>query len=73
MPTLRQYRALFGAAPRLAAGDRGYFSAENEREAQAQGVEKEGGSAGARASVAPARPAAEAAPVPTGAALASGP
>ncbi len=40
MPALRQHQALFGQAPRLATADRGYFSAENEREAQALGVEK---------------------------------
>ena len=40
MPALQQHQALFGQAPRLATADRGYFSAENEREAQACGVEK---------------------------------
>ena len=40
IPALQQHPALFGQAPRLAPADRGYFSAENEREAQARGVEK---------------------------------
>jgi transposase, IS5 family len=40
MPALQQHQALFGQAPRLATADRGFFSAENEREAQALGVEK---------------------------------
>jgi transposase, IS5 family len=39
-PALQQHQALFGQAPRLATADRGYFSAANEREAQARGVEK---------------------------------
>jgi IS5 family transposase len=39
-PALQQHQALFGQAPRLATADRGYFSAENERQAQARGVEK---------------------------------
>ena len=69
IPALQQHPALFGQAPRLAPADRGYFSAENEREAQARG-RGEGGPAGARASVAHSRSAAEAALVPTGAALA---
>jgi transposase, IS5 family len=37
---LKQHEALFGQAPRLATADRGYFSGENERAAQARGVEK---------------------------------
>ncbi len=40
IPALTQHQAAFGQAPRLATADRGYFSAENEREAQARGVEK---------------------------------
>jgi transposase, IS5 family len=40
VPALQQHQDLFGQAPRLATADRGYFSAENEREAQARGVEK---------------------------------
>jgi len=40
MAALQQHQKLFGQAPRLATADRGYFSAQNEREAQAQGVEK---------------------------------
>ena len=39
-PALEQHQALFGQAPRLAAADRGFFSAENEGEAKARGVEK---------------------------------
>ena len=37
---LKQHQVSFGAAPRLATADRGYFSAANEREAKDQGVEK---------------------------------
>jgi hypothetical protein len=66
---LQQHQALFGQAPRLATADRGYFSGEGAGSAGARGGE--GGPAGARASVAHSRPAAEAALVPTGAALAS--
>ena len=40
IPALTQHQASFGQAPRLATADRGYFSADNEREAQARGVEK---------------------------------
>jgi IS5 family transposase len=40
IPALKQHEALFGQAPRLATADRGYFSGENERAAQARGVEK---------------------------------
>jgi transposase, IS5 family len=40
IPALEQHQALFGQAPELATADRGYFSAENEREAKARGVEK---------------------------------
>jgi transposase, IS5 family len=40
VPALEYHEALFGQAPRLAAADRGFFSAENEREAKARGVEK---------------------------------
>jgi len=39
-PALQQHQALFRQAPRLATADRGFFSADNEREAQALGVEK---------------------------------
>ncbi|HWT82922.1 MAG TPA: ISNCY family transposase [Candidatus Methylomirabilis sp.] len=39
-PALAQHQACFGQPPRMATADRGYFSASNEREAQAQGVEK---------------------------------
>jgi len=40
IPALEQHQALFGKAPRLGTADRGFFSAENEREAQARGVEQ---------------------------------
>ena len=40
IPALEQHEAVFEQAPRLATGDRGFFSAENEREAKARGVEK---------------------------------
>jgi len=39
-PALEQHKRLFGRAPRSATGDRGFFSAENEREAKALGVKK---------------------------------
>src|SRR5258707_5693921 len=40
MPALEQHQASFGQAAEMASGDRGYFSAANEREAQALGVKK---------------------------------
>ncbi len=40
LPAVSQHRILFGRAPRMATGDRGYTSARNEREATAQGVER---------------------------------
>ena len=40
MPALKQHQACFGRAPEMATGDRGFFSAQNEREAQALGVQK---------------------------------
>jgi IS5 family transposase len=40
MPALEQHQACFGQAPEMATGDRGFFSAQNEREAQALGVKK---------------------------------
>jgi IS5 family transposase len=40
MPALEQHQAGFGRAPEMATGDRGFFSAHNEREAQALGVKK---------------------------------
>src|SRR6202171_1219137 len=39
-PALEQHQACFGRAPEMATGDRGFFSAKNEREAQALGVKK---------------------------------
>src|ERR1700757_311777 len=40
MPALEQHQASFGQAPEMASGDRGFFSAHNEREALALGVKK---------------------------------
>jgi transposase, IS5 family len=40
MPALEQHQAGFGRAPEMATADRGFFSAHNEREAQALGVKK---------------------------------
>jgi IS5 family transposase len=40
MPALKQHQACFGQAPEMATGDRGFFSAQNEREAEALGVKK---------------------------------
>ena len=40
MPALEQHQASFGQAPEMATGDRGFFSAQNERETQALGVKK---------------------------------
>ncbi|HEX8812636.1 MAG TPA: ISNCY family transposase [Terracidiphilus sp.] len=40
MPALEQHQASFGQAPEMASGDRGFFSAHNEREAQTLGVKK---------------------------------
>jgi IS5 family transposase len=40
IPALQQHQVLFGEAPRLATADRGYFSAENEREARDRGVKR---------------------------------
>ena len=40
MPALEQHQASFGRVPEMAAGDRGFFSAKNEREAEALGVKK---------------------------------
>lgn len=38
VPALEQHERLFGHAPRGATADRGFYSAENEREAKARGV-----------------------------------
>jgi transposase, IS5 family len=40
MPALEQHQACFGRVPEMATADRGYFSAANEREAQALGVKQ---------------------------------
>jgi IS5 family transposase len=40
MPALKQHQARFARAPTMATGDRGFFSAQNEREAQALRVKK---------------------------------
>lgn len=40
LPALQQHQARFGHAPRMATADRGFFSAQNEREGEALGVAK---------------------------------
>ncbi len=40
LPAIRHHQAWFGEAPEMATADRGFFSAKNEREAKALGVEK---------------------------------
>lgn len=40
LPSLEQHQTCFGHAPRMATADRGFFSAQNEREAEALGVKK---------------------------------
>jgi IS5 family transposase len=40
MPALEQHQACFGRAPEMATGDRGFFSAKNERAARELGVKK---------------------------------
>jgi len=40
MPALDQHQACFGHLPKMATADRGFFSAKNESEAEARGVEK---------------------------------
>jgi IS5 family transposase len=40
LPALEQHQACFGHAPRMATADRGFFSAQNEREAATLGVAK---------------------------------
>jgi IS5 family transposase len=40
LPALTQHQAGFGQAPEMAAADRGFFSAKNEREAKELGVKK---------------------------------
>jgi transposase, IS5 family len=40
LPALEQHQACFGQAPKMAAADRGFFSAQNEREAEALGVKR---------------------------------
>src|ERR1700678_2734646 len=40
MPALKNHQACFGKAPNMATADRGFYSAKNEREAQALGVKK---------------------------------
>src|SRR6266481_5340858 len=40
IPALEQHQASFGRVPEMATGDRGFFSAKNEREAEALGVKK---------------------------------
>jgi transposase, IS5 family len=40
LPALEQHQAVFGRVPEMAVGDRGFFSARNEREAEQMGVKK---------------------------------
>lgn len=40
LPAVQQHQACFGQAPVMAVGDRGFFSAKNEREAEELGVKK---------------------------------
>ncbi len=40
LPALDHHQTCFGRAPHLATADRGFFSAQNEREAEARGVAK---------------------------------
>lgn len=40
LPALQQHQAVFGRVPEMASGDRGFFSAHNEREAEEMGVKK---------------------------------
>jgi transposase, IS5 family len=40
LPALEQHKDIFGQVPRLATADRGFFSAQNERQAKDLGVEK---------------------------------
>ena len=40
VPALDHHQACFGRAPHMATADRGFFSAQNEREAEARGVAK---------------------------------
>jgi transposase, IS5 family len=40
LPAINHHIALFGEPPHMGTGDRGFFSAQNEREAEALGVEK---------------------------------
>ncbi len=40
LPALQQHQACFGHVPQMATADRGFFSAQNEREAEALGVRK---------------------------------
>ena len=40
LPALKHHQASFGEAPEMATADRGFFSAKNEREAEALGVQK---------------------------------
>ena len=40
LPALEDHQSVFGQAPEMAVGDRGFFSAKNEREAEELGVKK---------------------------------
>jgi IS5 family transposase len=55
VPALKQHQACFGRASEMATGDRGFFSAQNQREAQALGVQKVALPGRGRLSTEPAR------------------
>src|SRR5206468_3562504 len=40
MPALQHHQSYFGKAPEMATADRGFFSAQNQREAEELGVKK---------------------------------
>jgi transposase, IS5 family len=40
LPAIQHHQACFGGAPEMATADRGFFTAKNEREAEALGVKK---------------------------------
>src|SRR5437763_1500504 len=40
LPAMQHHKDCFGVAPKMATADRGFFSAQNEREAEALGVHK---------------------------------
>jgi IS5 family transposase len=40
LPAIQHHRACFGGAPQMATADRGFFTAQNEQQAEALGVEQ---------------------------------